>query len=583
MRQQTTAGFRSRQRLPASSGWEGDLTLKIEVQPLRGSRLVDDYRAGKPEAARFFTGHPGDLRAFRAKLAEVGRRFGRAERETAAAAVRPTSPGAAARLARFVEEGGAVVTTGQQAGLFTGPMYTIHKILTAIRLAEALEERLGVVVLPVFWAASEDHDFDEANHTYLVDGAGKLRRLAVSATDDRPLPMSEMRLGKDVENLSGELRDVVESIGDNAVDLRDVLAPYQAGKTVAEAFRGTVERLFADFDLLVTDAADPHVKRASLPVLLGDVERAREHERLVRARTEELQAAGYSAPVTVRQDAANVFFHGPAGRERLAKTRDGWIARAARIRFTPDEVAERMRAEPGAFSPNVFLRPVVESAVFPTLAYVGGPAETAYFAQIGPLFQAFGIIPPVSYPRFAARLVPDEVARKAMELGATDEELQLPEHELASLLAKRRLPAAITERLHGLRVALVEGFGELMDAAAGIDFNLDGAVGARRNRALLEVAEAEAKILAHAKKADRGISHDLPFIRNHLMPLGTPQERVLNVFPYLAMRPTLLRDLAEAMEVRFDPEPADAHAPPGGAVHAPARAQPAGTVPDPIA
>jgi bacillithiol biosynthesis cysteine-adding enzyme BshC len=544
---------------------------------------VDDYRAGKPEAARFFVGNPGDLGAFRAKLAEVGRRFGRAERETAAAAVRPTSPGAAARLARFVEEGGAMVTTGQQAGLFTGPMYTIHKILTAIRLAEALEERLGVIVLPVFWAASEDHDFDEANHTYIVDGEGKLRRLSVSATDERPVPMSEMRLGEDVENLSSELRDVVESLRGNAVDLREILAPYRARKTVAEAFRGTVERLFADFDLLVTDAADPHVKRASLPVLLGDVERAREHERLLTERTAEVQAAGYSAPVTVRQAAANVFYHGPAGRERLAKTRDGWTAREARIRFTADEVAERMRAEPGAFSPNVFLRPVVESAVFPTLAYVGGPAETAYFAQIGPLFQAFGIIPPISYPRFAARLVPDEVAAKAAALGVTDEELRLPEHELASLLAKRRLPAAVTDQLQELRGALVEGFGRLMDAAAGIDFNLDGAVGARRNRALLEVAEAEAKILAHAKKADRGISHDLPFVRNHLVPLGTPQERVLNVFPYLAMRPTLLRDLAEAMEVRFDPEPEQAHAPPGGAVHAPARAQPAGTAPDPIA
>src|SRR5688572_27822302 len=200
-----------------TSDGEEPLTLTIQVQPLRGSRLVDDYRAGKPEAARFFSGHPGDLQAFRAKLAEVGRRFGRTERETAAAAVRPTSPGAAARLARFVEEGGAMVTTGQQAGLFTGPMYTIHKILTAIRLAEALEERLGIVVLPVFWAAYEDHDFAEANHAYLVDGAGKLRRLAVSATDARPLPMSEMRLGEDIEILSGELRDIVSSVVDNDV------------------------------------------------------------------------------------------------------------------------------------------------------------------------------------------------------------------------------------------------------------------------------------------------------------------------------------------------------------------------------
>jgi bacillithiol biosynthesis cysteine-adding enzyme BshC len=559
---------------------DGTLTLTIEVQPLGGSRLVDDYRAGRPEAARFFSGHPGDLRAFRAKLDEVGRRFGRAERENAAAAVRPTSASAAARLARFVEEGGAMVTTGQQAGLFTGPMYTIHKILTAIRLAQALEERLGVVVLPVFWAASEDHDFDEANHTYFADGAGKLRRLAVAATDARPVPMSEMRLGPDVESLSSELLEAVGIIDGNNVDLREFLAPYQPGSTVAEAFRGTIERLFAGFDLLVTDAADPHVKHGSLPVLLGDVERAAEHERLLRERTEQIEAAGYRAPVTVRQAAANVFYHGPAGRERLAKTRDGWIAREARIRFTAEEAAERIRAEPGAFSPNVFLRPVVESAVFPTLAYVGGPAETAYFAQIAPLFQAFGIIPPIAYPRFSARLVPGEVAEKAAELGVTDEELRLAEDELGSLLARRRLPAEVNDRLRALRTALVEGFGGVMDAARGIDPNLDGAIGSRRNRALIEVADAEAKILSHVRKNDRGITDDLPLVRNHLMPLGTPQERVLNVLPYLAMQPTLLHDIAARMEVRFDAGGGDGLPPPGGAVHAPARAQPAGTASD---
>lgn len=562
---------------------DGTLTLTIEVQPLGGSRLVDDYRAGRPEAARFFSGHPGDLRAFRAKLDEVGRRFGRAERENAAAAVRPTSASAAARLARFVEEGGAMVTTGQQAGLFTGPMYTIHKILTAIRLAQALEERLGVVVLPVFWAASEDHDFDEANHTYLADGAGKLRRLAVAATDARPVPMSEMRLGGDVESLSSELLEAIGSTDGNNVDLREILAPYQPGRTVAEAFRGTIERLFAGFDLLVTDAADPHVKHGSLPVLLGDVERAAEHEQLLRERTDEIEAAGYRAPVTVRQAAANVFFHGAAGRERLAKTRDGWIAREARIRFTPEEAAERIRAEPGAFSPNVFLRPVAESAVFPTLAYVGGPAETAYFAQIAPLFQAFGIIPPIAYPRFSVRLVPNEVTEKAAELGVTDEELRLAEDELASLLARRRLPAEVSDRLRTLRTALVEGFGGVMDAARGIDPNLDGAIGSRRNRALIEVADAEAKILSHARKNDRGVTDGLPLVRNHLMPLGTPQERVLNVLPYLAMQPTLLHDIAARMEVRFDAGGGGDDPPPDGAVHAPARAQPAGTASDRIA
>jgi bacillithiol synthase len=543
---------------------------------------VDDYRAGRPEAARFFAGHPADLRAYRDKLDEVRRRFGRAERERAAAAVRPTSPRAAARLARFVEEGGAMVTTGQQAGLFTGPMYTIHKILTAIRLAQALEEALGIVVLPVFWSASEDHDFAEANHADVVDGAGKLRRLSVPSTDPRPLPMSEMRLGTEVDIVSGELREVIASLGGTPDDFSRFLWPYQPGQTVAGAFRETVARLFAGFDLLVTEASDPHVKQGSIAVLRGAVEHAAEHERLLRERTAEIEAAGYTAPVTVMPDAANVFFHGPAGRERLARAGDGWMVPGARMRLATEEIAARLADEPGAFSPNVFLRPVVESAVFPTLAYVGGPAETAYFAQIGPLFRAYGIRPPVAYPRLSVRLVPEAVAEKALALEVTDEELRLPEHELVTLLAKRRLPPIVSERLHALRAAMVDGFGDLMDVGAGIDPNLDMAIGARRNRALLEVADTEQKILSHFKKADPGIARDLPFVRSHLAPRGTPQERVLNVFPYLAMRPTLLEDIAARMEIAFRAESAGPPPVADGPLHAPARAEPAGVSPDPI-
>lgn len=525
---------------------------------------MEDHRAGVPAAARFFAGRPDDLAAYRAKLAEVRGRFGRAERARAAGAVRPTSPGAAARLARFVEEGGAMVTTGQQAGLFTGPMYTVHKALSAIRLAEALEARLGIPVLPVFWCASEDHDFAEAGHTFAVDTAGRLRRLAVAPTDPRPLPMSEMRLGGDVETVSGELRKIVAPQSGTAVDLRELLGAYRPGETVGSAFRATLERMFAGFDLLVADAADPALKAASLPVLLGEAERAAEHERRLLERTAEIEAAGYAAQVTVMGGAANLFFHGPAGRERLQRARGGWTAPAAGLRFTPAELEARIRAEPGAFSPNVLLRPVAESAVFPTLAYVGGPAEVAYLAQAGPLFDAFGIRAPVAFPRFSARVIPDEVAGERDALGLTDAELALPEHEVETLLAARRLPPEVRAALGELRAGMVGGFGALIDAAAGIDANLEGAVGARRNRALLEAAAAERKILAHLKKRDPAVAVSLPRVRNHLRPLGIPQERVLNVVPFLAAQPTLLHDLAARMEVRFGPQ--------DGALHAPAAA-----------
>ncbi|HSU16552.1 bacillithiol biosynthesis cysteine-adding enzyme BshC [Longimicrobium sp.] len=533
---------------------EGTLSLHLHVAQIRGNRLVDDFLAGVPRAAAFYEGNPRDLSAWRAKLAEVRARFGRAEREHAAAALAPTSARAAGRLRRFVEEGGAMVTTGQQAGLFTGPLYTVHKILSAVRLAEALERALGVVVLPVFWAASEDHDFAEVNHAFAVDAAGELRRVAVAATAPVAVPMSEMRLGADVEARLDEFADVVSGDGDASPWLAQLRGAYRPGATIGAAFRDAIASLFADFDLFVTDAADPALKAASAHVLLAELEHAAEHERLVAEQTAALAAAGYPSQVTLVEEATNVFWHGPAGRERLYREGGGFVAKDARRHFSLDDLRAVVAADPRALSPNVFLRPVVESSVFPTLSYVGGPAETAYFAQVRPLFAAFGIRAPVVFPRFGASIVPTEIAEARERLAITDDELRLPGHELWDRVARRHMPAELWARMDALRRALVEGWGSVIDVAEGIDANLRDAVGGRRNRALLEAAKAERTVIRHFKQRNPQMEADARRVRNHLRPNGVPQERVLTVFQYLARDPSLLRRLADGMHVELAPE-----------------------------
>lgn len=537
---------------------EGPLSLRLHVAQVSGNRLVDDYLAGVPAAAAFYEGHPRDLAGWRAKLAEVSARFGRAERERAAAALTPTSPGAAERLRRFVDQGGAMVTTGQQTGLFTGPLYTIHKILTTIRLAEALEHALGVVVLPVFWAASEDHDFAEVNHAHAVDADGALQTIRVAATSPIPVPMSEMRLGDDIVVAMEDFASTVLAAGGDGAALDSLRAAYRPGATVADAFRDAIVSLFGGFDLLVTDAADPALKAASAEVLLAELANAAEHERLIAAQTEALKAAGYSSQVTLVENATNVFWHGPAGRERLQRDGDGFVAPEARRRFSLDELRGLLAADPRALSPNVFLRPVVESTVFPTLSYVGGPAETAYFAQIRPLFAALGIRTPVVFPRFGATITPDAVDGTRQRLGITDAELRRPAHELWDAVARRHVPAEVWDRIEAIQRGLIEQFGGLIDAAGAIDPNLTNAVGGRRNRALLETARAERTIVRHFKQRNGDLARETSRVRNHLRPLGIPQERALTVYQYLPHEPALLRRLAEAMTVDFAPEPASA-------------------------
>jgi bacillithiol biosynthesis cysteine-adding enzyme BshC len=538
-------------------------SLHLHVAQVRGNRLVDDYLAGRPSAAAFYEGNPADLSAWRAKLAEVRARFGRAERERAAAALAPTSARAAERLRRFVDEGGAMVTTGQQAGLFTGPLYTVHKILSAIRLAEALEQALGVVVLPVFWVASEDHDFAEVNHAFATDEDGALRRVSVAATSPVAVPMSEMRLGGDIDAALDEYAEIVSGDGDAGDWLTLLRDAYRPGATVAEAFRAAITALFADFDLLVTDAADPVLKAASAEVLLAELAHAAEHERMVAAQTASLAAAGYPQQVALVEGATNVFWHGPAGRERLVRDGDGFAAKDANRHFTLDELRGVLEADPRALSPNVFLRPVVESSVFPTLSYVGGPAETAYFAQVRPLFAAFGIRAPLVFPRFGATITPREIEATAERLGIGDATLREPEHEIWELVARHAMPQDLWRRLARLRQVLISEWSVVIDLAKDIDPNLRDAVGARRNRALLETFKSERTIIRHFKARHPELARDVRLVRNHLRPNGIPQERVLTPFQYLGREPDLLHRLAAEMQVEFAPEREPAEPVPG--------------------
>ncbi|HEX2094658.1 MAG TPA: bacillithiol biosynthesis BshC, partial [Longimicrobiaceae bacterium] len=300
------------------------------------------------------------------------------------------------------------------------------------------------------------------------------------------------------------------------------------------------------------DAADPVVKAASAPVLEGAIRHARAHEVLLRRRTDDLTGAGYHGQVAVISGAANVFFHGPAGRERLYARGDAWVARESGVAFTGHDLHDAVERDPRQFSPNVFLRPVVESSVFPTLAYVGGPAEISYFAQLNPLFREFGMDPPVAFPRFSATLVTPRVEHALDRLGLAREELVQPEHRLVSRLARRRIPAGVSDALRGVREALAGEYARMIEAAEGIDPTLRGALGSLRNRSLLSAADAERKIVSAIARRSEEVTRGVRRVLAELRPNGEPQERVLNALPYLAVYgPDLLEEIAGEMEVRF--------------------------------
>lgn len=478
------------------------------------------------------------------------RRFGRQERERAARALTPVSERARQRLARFVEEGGIAVTTGQQAGLLTGPLFTIYKALTVARLAEHLEAALDTLVLPIFWVASEDHDWAEVNHTHLALPRDGIRRIQLPDDPIHPLPMGDVPLGSGVRTIVDKVSDILVENGDNTTLLTWIRDAYQPDKTVSGSFTELLSKLLEPFDLLLTDGADPAVKEGSSAVLMESLRSSAEHERILRQRTRRLEEAGYHAQVAVLDGGTNLFHHAPEGRSRIYRDGAGFRTADGEALASEAELLAQVERDPGRFSPNVLLRPVVESSVFPTVAYVAGPGETSYFAQLTALFPAFGIEPPMVYPRASLLLLETPMRRLLEKLELEPAQLTMPRHELVELLARDSFPLSMQQTLERLGQEVTDGYRQLIEEAIQIDPTLEGALARLRNEALSRISDSERKITQHIKRKEGVRIGQLDRLLDNLHPEGKPQERVLNVIPFLGRHgSSLLQQMHRAIEV----------------------------------
>jgi bacillithiol synthase len=548
------------------------LNLEIKVATVGGGSLVSDYIGGEPRLGGFYAGSPYDAASYRAKADEVRRRFDPRVLANMAGAVRPLSGTAAEKLRSVAGGRGFFVTTGQQPGLFGGPLYTIYKALSALALAACLERILELPVLPVFWVASDDHDWDEANHTYLLDPANVLRRVELSGAQRPSSSMGRRVLDGSAETALDEVADILPPSEFTPGILERLRGSYAGGRTVAGAFLATLEGLFDGLPLGVVDGQDPVVRELGAPIVRRELERAAEHEERLREQTERLEGAGYQPQVAILEGASNVFYeHDAHGRERLIRENGGWLLRSSGTALAAEELWALWQQDPGRFSPNVVLRPVVESAVFPTLCYVAGPGEVRYLAQTKPLFDAHGIGMPVVFPRLGVLLVEGKVRKVLDKFGLAPDTFHRPVHELIASVVREDVPAPVQAALARLREGLQSGYEELHAAAREVDPTLRGPVFHGRNDALRGLSEVDKRIRQAVKAKHQTELDQIEKAATNLAPLGKPQERVLNVHQYLSRYGSdLLGAVLERMEAEVSDllglgsTPAGVPAAPGG-------------------
>jgi len=309
---------------------------------------------------------------------------------------------------------------------------------------------------------------------------------------------------------------------------------YGAGSTLPEGFQATLEALLGRFGLFFTDAAHPVVKAGSAGLLLDELDRAEALEGVLRGTAKALEEAGYALQVPVLEGGVNLFLEGPAGRERLYRADGGFTLRTSGVSVSAEAIRAALAEDPSVLSPNVLLRPVVESHLFPTLSYVAGPGEMAYFAQLRAYFSAHGIEMPVIHPRWAATPVESKIGKVLEKFGVGPTDLDRPFHEIAGEMAREEVPAEVRAAIGKLRGAVGAGVGEIQAATRSIDPTLKGPVQHMRSQALAAIDDLEKKIVQAVKRETDIKLQQLEKAQVHLYPDGKPAERVQSPFYYLA-------------------------------------------------
>jgi len=418
-----------------------------------------------------------------------------------------------------------VVTTGQQPGLFTGPLYTIYKALSAAALSRCLEAERRVPVVPVFWVAGDDHDFAEANHVSVLNAAGEVVRIVLRErpADAQLLPLYREPCGPEVGAALEVLRAALPDTEFKNEALAWLEGAYQPGTNLADAGADALNRLLSPRGIAVFRAHDRAAKRAAAPWLLRALD------------------------VTLPDGLSPVLVEGSAGRDRLRAS----VTRRSGERFTP-EALKRIAAEsPERLSPNVLLRPVIEAALFPTVAYAAGPGELEYLPDATPLYAHLGVTPQTPVPRWSGLLLESRVEKVLERYGLTADDFQGPPGALEARLARAAVPAEITDTLVRLRAEIDLHYGRLATDIARLDPTLERTVQSARNAALGGTHEIEKKLVASLKRADATLTGQLTRARAALGPEGKPQERVLTMVTFLARYGPGLLDAIEAEVARW--------------------------------
>ena len=452
---------------------------------------------------------------------------------TETVATLPPHPARQKNLAALSSTGAAVVVTGQQLGLFLGPLLTLYKALSAIADAKALQEESGIPVVPIFWLQNEDHDYEEIRSTSVLTREGQLHTIALppEEPDEQHISLAARHLPQEITQLHDDLSTVFRSYPSAETFLSLLKRHYVSGASYTTAFAGALAELTAEDGLLFFDPRHPLLSSQLVPLFESCLKNHREITEALLQQSQRIEKEGQAAQVHVRAGSPLFFFHphsasGP--RYRIEQDGDAWKYVGAEGTIATEKLYSLLQTEPNRFSTSALLRPIVQDTLLPVAAYVGGPAEQRYLRQIVPLYALFNATPSLIIPRAMFRLIDEKNAAWLSEHGLTPEDLVMSDSDLVERLAGATVAPSPAGLFDSFRATLLTSFLPLEQAVSALDQTLATPLEKTKQNmehALSVFSDRYAKAYS---RQDQTTLERIAKLRMLLFPGGVDQERALN-------------------------------------------------------
>ena len=419
--------------------------------------------------------------------------------------------------------GALAVVTGQQVGLFGGPLFAIFKALTAVKLADQAT-RAGIDCVPVFWLATEDHDLEEVNQVSIPGSDGSLQKLTAPIEGLAEAPVGRARFGAEIQSVVDAAAGLL-----GTSEISDFLREaYRPGENFGSAFARLFARLFADWGVILLDPSDSEFHQISEPIYQAAIERAAELDEALLARGRALEAADYHQQVKVTPSSTLLFTLRNGARVPVQRRVTG--QGTAEFVIEEEQVAEaellrRVASSPQDFSANVLLRPVIQDYLLPTLAYTGGSAEVAYFAQVGVVYQALlGRVTPI-VPRLSATIVEPKLKGLLERYGLSLPDLFQGPERLRELMASRTLPKELQSAFDQAEVSVEKSLAAIRDGLARLDSTLVDSATNAASKMQHQLTQLRARAARAELRQTEIVGRHAEVLCNLLYPDKTLQER----------------------------------------------------------